>query len=251
MPNASASIIQDKSRLAIMHRLELLDSPMEEAFDRLTRLASKIIGAPVSLVSLVDSDRQFFKSALGLPEPWASKRETPLSHSFCQHVVATNQPMVITDARQHPLVHDNLAIPDLDVIAYLGIPLTTQSGAGLGSFCVIDNHPRTWTPEEIEIMHDLAHSVMTEVELRAELTARRDAEKAMSEAYIKLDLRGQQLGRLIEFCRFTIDHLIGVVQHDGNKRELLDYLSLAQRELDRRVTDIGSASAGIAAQKLA
>ena len=69
MPNITASILHDKSRLAIMHRLQLLDGPMEEAFDRLTRLASTIIGAPVSLVSLVDADRQFFKSALGLPEP--------------------------------------------------------------------------------------------------------------------------------------------------------------------------------------
>jgi len=159
MPFASSKIIQNPDRLQILRDLVLLDTPEEEPFDRLTALASKIVGAPVSLVSLIDADRQFFKSALGLPEPWTSDRETPLTHSFCQHVVATGEPLVITDAREHPLVHDNLAIRDLNVIGYLGIPLETSDGYGLGSFCVIDGKPREWTTDEVEIMRDLAKLV--------------------------------------------------------------------------------------------
>ena len=79
------STLRDPARLSALRQTALLDTPAEEAFDRLTRLASKILRAPVSLVSLVDEDRQFFKSAIGLAEPWASLRQTPLSHSFCQH----------------------------------------------------------------------------------------------------------------------------------------------------------------------
>jgi GAF domain-containing protein len=234
MPNADPNIIRNPSRLAVLHRLELLDSPTEAAFDRLTKLASKIIGAPVSLVSLVDADRQFFKSFVGLEEPWASKRETPLSHAFCQHVVASNEPLIVSDAREHPLVHDNLAIPDLNIIAYLGMPLTLQDGTGLGSFCVIDDKPRTWTPQEIEIIRELAMSVMVEIELRAELLARAEAEEKLQSAYISLDDRNQQLNRLTEFCRSTVDHLIDVVQHNAAKPEVLNYLYGAQKELDKQ-----------------
>jgi signal transduction histidine kinase len=182
MPYADPDIIQNSSRLRVLHRLNLLDTPSEAAFDRLTQLASKILNAPVTLVSLVDADRQFFKSFVGLPEPYASARETPLSHSFCQHVVATNQPLVITDAREHPLVLDNLAIPDLNVIAYVGVPVTLEDGSTLGSFCAIDSKPRVWSDEEIEIVKELAASVMVEIELRGQLLARQEAEISLVQA---------------------------------------------------------------------
>jgi signal transduction histidine kinase len=92
----------------------------------------------VALVSLVDRERQFFKSSVGLPAPWATSRETPLSHSFCQHVVSSDRHLSVADARTHPLLRDNLAIADLGAIAYLGIPLTTAEGFTLGSFCAIE-----------------------------------------------------------------------------------------------------------------
>jgi len=121
----------------------------------------------VALVSLVDSDRQFFKSCIGLAEPWASERETPLSHSFCQHVVRSRRPLVISDAREHPLLRNNLAIRDLGVIAYAGVPLISGRGQVLGTLCVIDHKPRHWTPEQIEILSNLAGSVLSEILLRA------------------------------------------------------------------------------------
>jgi signal transduction histidine kinase len=161
-----ADILNDPARLEVLAATALLDSPAEAAFDRLTQLASTILGTPVSLVSLVDGDRQFFKSQVGLPEPWAAERATPLTHSFCQHVVASAAPLIVADARLHPLLQDNLAIRDLKVIAYLGIPLTTPEGQTLGSFCTIDGQARTWSEREIKIMKDLASFVMTEIELR-------------------------------------------------------------------------------------
>lgn len=161
-----AQVLQNPRRLAALYELGMLDTPAEQAFDRLSRLAARILKTPVALVSLVDSDRQFFKSCLGLPEPWSRWRETPLSHSFCQHVVATGQPLVVPDARRDPHLLDNLAIRDLNVIAYLGSPLILSGGQVIGSFCVIDTKPRAWTDEQISIVRDLAASVMTEIGLR-------------------------------------------------------------------------------------
>ncbi len=111
-----------------MVRLRLLDTLPEEAFDRLTRLSARLLAVPIALVSLVDDHRQFFKSACGLPEPWATLRETPLSHSFCQHVVASKAPLVVDDARLHAQLRHNPAVIDLNVIGYLGVPAARQSG---------------------------------------------------------------------------------------------------------------------------
>jgi GAF domain-containing protein len=159
-------VLRDPVRLAALRRTALLDSPAEQSFDRLTRLATKLLHAPVALVSLIDEDRQFFKSCIGLPEPWASQRETPLSLSFCQHAVAAKQPLVVEDARKHPVLHDNAAIKDLGVIAYAGIPLIDDGGEALGTLCVIDHEPRHWTSEEIALVKDLAAAVVTEITLR-------------------------------------------------------------------------------------
>ncbi len=158
--------INDPVRLQTLKGLDLLDSPFEAAFDRLTKLAAKILNVPVALVSLVDDHRQFFKSQVGLAEPWASQRETPLSHSFCQHVVNSASPLVVEDARQDELLRDNLAISDLGVIGYAGMPMTTPDNQTLGSFCVIDTKPRKWTAQELDILSDFRDLLMTEIELR-------------------------------------------------------------------------------------
>lgn len=169
--------LHDPARLAALHAVALLDSPAEEAFDRLSRLAARLLDAPVALVSLVDTDRQFFKSCIGLEaEPWSSDRQTPLSHSFCQHNRVAGQPLAVNDARVHPLFKENLAIRDLDVVAYLGFPLSTSDGYVLGSFCVIDTVPRDWDENDIAIIRDLAASVMVEIQLRTEVATRHQVE---------------------------------------------------------------------------
>lgn len=174
--------VQNERRLACLHRLGLLDSPAEPAFDRLTRLVTRLLGVPVSLVSLVDVDRQFFKRSVGLPEPWAFRRETPLSHSFCQYVVETGEPLIVPDALSDPLVCTNLAISDLHVQAYLGVPLSTTDGMVLGSLCAIDTAPRVWEPDAIELICDLAVAAVAEIELRRDILARQQAEAALYES---------------------------------------------------------------------
>ena len=166
LPGGVHPLVRDPARLAALQRTLLLDSPAEPAFDRLTRLAVRLLHVPVALVVVVDQDRQFFKSCIGLPEPWASQRETPLSHSFCLHEIASGAPLIIDDARTHPLVANNLAIRDLNVVAYAGIPLITAEGQAIGSFCAIDSQPRRWTVDEIDILRELATVTMTEIELR-------------------------------------------------------------------------------------
>jgi signal transduction histidine kinase/ActR/RegA family two-component response regulator len=171
--------LDDASRLSALARSGLLDSQAEPSFDRVSSLASRLLNAPVALLSLVDDRRQFFKSALGLTGQAAADRETPLTHSFCQHVVTSGEPLVVDDALHHPLVSTNQAITDLNVKAYLGVPVTDPDGFVLGSFCVIDGQPRPWTESDLATLKDLAELVMTEIALRREISDRRTAQSAL------------------------------------------------------------------------
>jgi GAF domain-containing protein len=161
----AAAAVNDSDRLDALRATGLLDSDITPSFDRLARLAAHVLNAPVALVSLVDADREFFKSCLGLPEPWASERQAPLTHSFCQHAVASREPLLVDDAREHELLRDNLAIRDIGVIAYAGIPLVVPGGHALGTLCVIDSRPRHWTSHQVQLLTDLAASVVTEINL--------------------------------------------------------------------------------------
>jgi GAF domain-containing protein len=172
----AAAAVKDSDRLDALHATGLLDSDITPSFDRLARLAAEVLNAPVALVSLVDADRQFFKSCLGLPEPWASERQSPLTHSFCQHAVASREPLLVDDAREHELLRDNLAIRDMGVIAYAGIPLIIRDGHALGTLCVMDSRPRHWTTHQVQLLSDLAASVVTEINL-AQLAASRRQSK--------------------------------------------------------------------------
>lgn len=155
---APASIIADSERLMSLERTGLLNSPPSEMFDSLTRAAAAGLGVPVALVSLVDEDRQFFKSQFGLPEPWATVRETPLSHSFCQWVVSGHEPLVVSDAREHEVLRGNRAVNEVGVLAYAGMPLTTLAGYPIGSFCAVDTKPRAWSAQDLDLLEDLAQA---------------------------------------------------------------------------------------------
>lgn len=163
--------------------LGIVDAPAEEDFDNLTALACSIISAPVSLVSIVqpELDRQYFKSQVGLPEPWAAERETPLSHSFCQHVVAQDKTLNIPNAPAHPLVSTNKAIEDLGVAAYLGAPIYDQRGDPAGALCVIDSNPRLWSGADVIAIEQLARCVSNAIRLKAELKTSERLREEMAE----------------------------------------------------------------------
>jgi GAF domain-containing protein len=160
---APADAVEDEARIAAVRATGLLNGRDSAALDRLARLAARVVDTPVAMVTLVDRDRQVFAGCIGLEEPWASRRETPLSHSLCQHAVDSREPLVLSDVRAHPLLARSLAIRDLGVVAYAGVPLITDAGHVLGTLCVIDHRPRVWTDDELDILRDLTHAVMTEI----------------------------------------------------------------------------------------
>lgn len=170
-PDITAEI-RSSSRLNVVRRLGLLDAPPQESFDRLTRLATRLTGAPIGLTVLVDEDRQFFVSGTGLSDDLAAARESPLSHSFCQHVVARHAPMLVPDAHEDPRVRTNGAVRDYGIVAYAGVPLVCD-GETVGSFCVLDSERHDWTPDQVEVLHDLAGTAMSELSLRLAVAEQR------------------------------------------------------------------------------
>ncbi|WP_412062945.1 GAF domain-containing protein [Rubrivirga sp. IMCC45206] len=154
------------ARVAALRRTGLLDTGPSRPFDVLTRAVSDSLGVPVSLLSLVDAERQFFASQTGLTG-WASDdRETPLSHSFCQHVANERRPLVVRDARETKRLAANGAIEDLGVVAYLGVPVAAPDGHVIGALCAIDSVPHAWTEEDVRLMSSLAEAASAEVARR-------------------------------------------------------------------------------------
>jgi GAF domain-containing protein len=214
---AVAAVVGDGQRLAALRSVRLADTLPEEAFDRLTRLASDLLGVPVALTSFVEADRQVFKSCVGLPEPWSRERETPLSHSFCQYVVARREPLIVEDARTVSFLADNLAIRDLGVIAYAGYPLFGPGGQPLGSFCAIDDRPRAWSERDLSILSDLAAFAQTHIDLRvAGLAAARVAKvferlQAITDAALSTVELDDLLARVMEDAASAFDAEAAVV----------------------------------------
>jgi PAS domain S-box-containing protein len=219
-PPAPHSALDSPVRLAALRDTALLDTPPEEAFDRLTRLAARWLAAPVALVSLVDAERQFFKSCVGLPEPWASRRESPLSRSFCQHVVTSGEPLVVEDARLHPLVRDNPAIRELGVIAYLGFPLMVAPGLSLGSLCVIDTKPRSWTADEMQVLSDLAAAATSEIVLRSEIAERKRVEAELRESEARYERISANAPGLVYHLVVKPDGTTSFPFHNDGLREI-------------------------------
>ena len=171
--------ILDEARLEKLYSLDLLDTQAEESFDRFTQLASDILGVPVSLITLIDANRGFLKSRSGLPETVAPEQIVPLTHSFCKYLVQTQDVLLVEDARRDDRVIDNPAILDMNVIAYAGVPIKLSDGNILGAFCAIDSQPRQWSERDVRILKNLAASIVTEIELREEITRREEAEDTL------------------------------------------------------------------------
>ena len=142
-------------------------SPRADAtLDRLAGLACERLGVPVAATSFVGETDQFFPGAAGLPESHAQARRTPLSQSFCRHVVEAGGPLVVRDARVDARVRRNMAVRYLGVIAYCGVPLRTPDGLVLGAFCAISNRPRDWSEADLAILEELAAATIAVVESR-------------------------------------------------------------------------------------
>ncbi|MFT3842891.1 MAG: diguanylate cyclase [Myxococcaceae bacterium] len=160
-------------RLETLRAYEVLDTGTERAFERITALAAALFEVPIALVSLIDEQRQWFKSAHGLAVP-----QTPRDISFCGHAIHHSEPMVVTDARQDPRFADNpLVTGDPHIQFYAGAPLTAPNGQKIGTLCLIDRKPRALSAAQTQVLADLAALVVDELELRAARRAKqREAE---------------------------------------------------------------------------
>lgn len=147
-------------RLHALRSIGLLDSAPEVRFDRLTRLVRRVLGVPTALVSLVDDDRQWFKSCAGL-----SLCESPRDTSFCGHAICEGGPLCIRDTREDSRFADNPLVTEEPFIRfYAGVPVRSHSGYRIGTLCAIDYQPRDLSPEQLQDLEDLAALVEREIQ---------------------------------------------------------------------------------------
>ncbi|AMM21093.1 hypothetical protein AX769_14285 [Frondihabitans sp. PAMC 28766] len=155
LPQAPAAVLGDPERLAVVEALRP-DASGAPSLDRFTALASKLLKAPVSVVTLVEADGQTVASQTGRDSLGTPPKKVPLTHSFCQFAVTSREPLRIDDSLGHPLVSASPAIQEDDIRAYLGVPLIIGGTQAVGALCVTDGVPRHWTDDETELLGDLA-----------------------------------------------------------------------------------------------
>ena len=157
-----AAEFDEATRLEALSRYDVLDSPHEEAFDRLARLIQNIFGVKIAIVSMIDAHRQWYKSCFGLESAEAARSET-----FCQVTIKQREPLIVPDTTKDPrfAFHPNV-IGEPHIRFYAGVPLTTPDGHSIGTVCAIDDVPRRFTDRDVAILTDLAQIAMDELELR-------------------------------------------------------------------------------------
>ncbi|MGF1533470.1 MAG: ATP-binding protein [Bernardetiaceae bacterium] len=175
---------QENKRIQALRSYDILDTLEEEDYDNLTAIAAQICQVPISLVTLVDTDRQWFKSHHGL-----DVRQTPRSYAFCAHAIQDNDqgPLIVPDARADERFHDNpLVTGDPYVIFYAGVPLRSHDGLPIGTLCVIDNQPNQLKPDQIKALEHLAQQVMRLMELQRKEKRLRQKNKALEQFAFKI-----------------------------------------------------------------
>jgi two-component system, NarL family, sensor histidine kinase UhpB len=175
----ATDVLQEPARLDALRRLALANLEPEEPFDRLTRLAASLCSAPTALLTFVDQGFEHFKSAQGLRPPLAGLRRVSLDYSLSRFVLATQEALVVRDARHHPVLGSSPPVTDLGVVACAAVPLITSDGHCLGAIAALDPAPREWTDEQVAGLRDLAAAAVDELELRWDLADHRRVEAAL------------------------------------------------------------------------
>ena len=169
----------EEQRIRALHELDILDTKEEKAFDDLTRLATYICRTPMAAISLIDSERQWFKSRVNITET-----ETPRDIAFCSHAILENVTMIVKDALYDERFKDNpFVTADNGVRFYAGSPLTTAEGFKLGTLCVIDVVPRDLSDGQIAALRALSRQVTAQLELRREIKELRSRIKNLEQSF--------------------------------------------------------------------
>ena len=219
----------EELRLRTLKELDLLDTAPEERFDRVTRLARRVFSVPIVLVSLVDADRQWFKSRQGI-----DATETPRDISFCGHAILDDQTLVVSDARADERFVDNPLVTESPQIRfYAGRPLSAPNGCRLGTLCLIDNRPRELTEDDRQLLGDLAGMVEDEFAARyvatvdplTGITNRRGLE-AIGNKALRLCQRAQKPASLLFLDMDGLKHINDEHGHDEGDRALQDFAGL-------------------------
>lgn len=160
----ASKLDDEEGRLSALYRYNILDTGNEERFDRITKIAKIALGVPITLVSLIDAKRQWFKSNQGL-----AASETARNISFCTHTIQRPKPLIIEDATKDSRFSNNpLVTGEPNIRSYLGVPLLSPDGFNIGTLCAIDTAPRKFSSDNIELLTNLAELVIHELELRQE-----------------------------------------------------------------------------------
>ncbi len=203
----------EQERLAQLYALNLLDSEREQAFDALTLLAKDFFKVPMALVSLVDAERQWFKSSQGV-----DATETPRSISFCSHAVYNQAPLVVEDARKDPRFADNpLVTGEMQLRFYAGVPLSWDQGLVLGTLCILDSQPRTFSSEELQHLTLLGRQVVELLRLHQSRYFLEQEKKALEVSQARYQalietaaigiIRITATGKIIEANQFALSFL--------------------------------------------
>lgn len=211
-----ARLTDEPARLRALDRLQVLDTVREDAFDRLTMLVRAVLDVPISAVSLVDRNRQWFKSTQGLPES-----QTPREVAFCSHTIQSREPLIIPDAALDPRFAANpMVIAAPGIRSYAGVPLSSADGYNLGALCAIDTRVRTFSDAQVALLGDFAALVVEQLELR--MLARRDHVTGIMTRRAFVDATQTQIDRNARHrnpCSlivFDIDHFKAVNDQFGH-----------------------------------
>ena len=216
MTEASGGVGDEADRLSALDRYDIVDSPAEIAFDRITALIRTVFNVPMAAVSLVDRDRQWFKSHPGL-----TVAETPRAIAFCHHTIAAGVPMIIPDAHADERFCDNpLVTGEPFISSYAGVPLTSRDGFHVGTLCAIDSSPREFTATEIGILTSFAEIVVDNLELRQiarydHLTGALCRRSFVAEA-ARAIARRDRYGRPCTLVLFDLDHFKAINERLGH-----------------------------------
>src|SRR5438552_6426709 len=228
----------EDARLEALRDREILDAAPEQKFDELAQIASQNCGTPISMISLIDKNRQWFKSKVGI-----EAKETSRDVAFCAHAILQRGLFVVSDAMDDPRFATNpLVTTDPKIRFYAGAPLRTSDGHALGTICVIDRTPRQLTEEQENALRALSHQVEAQLELRRRLVQeRKQADEALHEKDVSVRVLVEQMpavlwsvDRDLRFSSFMGAGLSGIGQQPGQFLGLTLYDYFGTNEPDFR-----------------